>query len=228
LRAALEAWPNTDFIQAYGLTELCGVISHLMPEDHRSENVERLSSAGTLVPNAEVRVVDPDTLEDVPRGEQGELWFRSPQLMKGYHNKPEATAEAVTGEGWFRTGDIGRVDDGGYIFVEDRLKDMIISGGENIYSIEVERVLAEHPAVAEVAVIGVPDDKWGEVVKAVVSLEGTASEHELIAFCREHLAAYKCPKTVDIKDELPRNPTGKILKKDLRKPFWEGRDRATV
>jgi acyl-CoA synthetase (AMP-forming)/AMP-acid ligase II len=228
LRAALEAWPNTDFIQAYGLTELCGVISHLMPEDHRSENVERLSSAGTLVPNAEVRVVDPDTLEDVPRGEQGELWFRSKQLMKGYHNKPEATAEAVTEDGWFRTGDIGRVDADGYIFVEDRLKDMIITGGENVYSIEVERVLAEHPAVAEVAVIGVPDEKWGEAVKAVVSLEGEVSEADLIAWARERLAGYKCPKTVDVTDELPRNPTGKILKKDLRKPFWEGRDRATV
>jgi acyl-CoA synthetase (AMP-forming)/AMP-acid ligase II len=229
LRAALNAWPNTDFIQAYGLTELCGVISHLLPEAHRAEDhPERLSSAGTLVPNAEVRVVDPYTLADVPAGEQGELWFRSPQLMKGYHNKPEATAEAITEDGWFRTGDIGRVDDGGYIFVEDRLKDMIISGGENIYSIEVERVLAEHPAVVEVAIIGVPHEKWGEVVKAVVSLEGDATEAELIAFCRERLAAYKCPKTVDIADELPRNPTGKILKKELRKPYWEGRDRATV
>jgi acyl-CoA synthetase (AMP-forming)/AMP-acid ligase II len=229
LRQGLKAWPNTDFIQAYGLTELCGVISHLLPEDHREQDrEERLSSAGTLVPNAEARVVDPDTLEDVPEGEQGELWFRSPQLMKGYHNKPEATAEAITEDGWFRTGDIGRIDDGGYIFVEDRLKDMIISGGENIYSIEVERVLAEHPAVADVAVIGVPDPKWGEVVKAVVQLEGEASEKDLIAFCREHLAAYKCPKSVDVKNELPRNPTGKILKKDLRKPVWEGRDRATV
>jgi acyl-CoA synthetase (AMP-forming)/AMP-acid ligase II len=229
LRSALKAWPNTDFIQAYGLTELCGVISHLLPEAHRDPGrEERLSSAGTLVPNAEVRVVDPDTLKDVGEGEQGELWFRSAQLMKGYHNKPEATAESITEDGWFRSGDIGRVDDGGYIFVEDRLKDMIISGGENIYSIEVERVLAEHPAVAEVAVIGVPDEKWGEVVKAVVSLEGDASEQDLIAFCREHLAAYKCPKTIDIADELPRNPTGKILKKDLRKPYWEGRDRATV
>jgi acyl-CoA synthetase (AMP-forming)/AMP-acid ligase II len=229
LRAALKAWPNTDFIQAYGLTELCGVISHLLPEAHRNPGrEERLGSAGTLVPNAEVRVVDPDTLEDVPVGQQGELWFRSAQLMKGYHNKPEATAESITEDGWFRTGDIGRVDDEGYIFVEDRLKDMIISGGENIYSIEVERVLAEHPAVAEVAVIGVPDEKWGEVVKAVVSLEGDASEQDLIAFCREHLAAYKCPKSIDIADELPRNPTGKILKKDLRKPYWEGGDRATV
>ncbi|MBX7435376.1 long-chain-fatty-acid--CoA ligase [Mycobacterium sp. Y57] len=232
LREALKAWPNTDFVQAYGLTELCGVISHLLPEAHRAtDHPERLTSAGTLVPNAEVRVVDPDTLEDVPAGEQGELWFRSPQLMKGYHNRPDATAEAITPDGWFRTGDIGRVDDGGFIFVEDRLKDMIISGGENIYSIEVERVLAEHEAVVEVAVIGVPDEKWGEVVKAVVVVEsavGDVTEADLIAFARERLAAYKCPKTVDITDELPRNPTGKIMKKDLRKPHWEGRDRATV
>jgi len=232
LRAALAAWPNTDFIQAYGLTELCGVISHLMPEAHRAQDhPERLASAGTLVPNAEVRVADPNTLEEVPNGEQGELCFRSPQLMKGYHNKPEATAECITEDGWFRTGDIGRVDENGYIFVEDRLKDMIISGGENIYSIEVERVLAEHEAVVEVAVIGVPDDKWGEVVKAVVVLEGPLGEvleADLIAFARERLAAYKCPKTVDITEELPRNPTGKVLKKELRKPHWEGRGRATV
>lgn len=229
LRAALQAWPNTDFIQAYGLTELCGVISHLLPDAHRAtDNPERLSSAGTLVPGAEVRVVDPYTLEDVPTGQQGELWFRSAQLMKGYHNRPEATAEAITEDGWFRTGDIGRVDDGGYIFVEDRLKDMIISGGENIYSIEVEQVLAEHPAVVEVAVIGVPDEKWGEVVKAVVAVEGEATAEEIIAFARERLAAYKCPKSIDFADELPRNPTGKILKKELRKPYWEGRDRATV
>ncbi|MHA0285506.1 long-chain-fatty-acid--CoA ligase [Mycobacterium sp. C3-094] len=229
LRRALEAWPDTDFIQAYGLTELCGVVSHLLPEAHRDPGrEERLSSAGTLVPNAEVRVVDPDTLEDVPAGEQGELWFRSPQLMKGYHNKPDATAEAITEDGWFRTGDIGRVDDGGFIFVEDRLKDMIISGGENIYSIEVERVLAEHDAVVEVAVIGVPDEKWGEVVKAVVVVEQEVSEKDLIAFARERLAAYKCPKTIDITDELPRNPTGKVLKKELRKPHWDGRDRTTV
>jgi acyl-CoA synthetase (AMP-forming)/AMP-acid ligase II len=221
LRSALQAWPDTDFIQAYGLTEVCGVISRLMPEDHRADNEERLSSAGTLVPGAEVRVVDPDSLEDVPQGEQGELWFRSKQLMKGYLNKPEATSEAITDDGWFRTGDIGRVDEDGYIFVEDRLKDMIITGGENVYSIEVERVLAEHPAVAEVAVIGVPDEKWGEAVKAVVSLEGKATEEDIIAFARERLAAYKCPKTVDVLDELPRNPTGKILKKDLRQPHWE-------
>ena len=229
LHAALKAWPNTDFIQAYGLTEICGVISRLMPEAHRDEDhPERLVSAGQLIPDAEVRVVDPNTLEDAPTGEQGELWFRTPQLMKGYLNRPDATAEVITEDGWFRTGDVGRVDEDGFIFVEDRLKDMIISGGENIYSIEVERVLGEHPAVTEVAVIGVPDEKWGEAVKAVVALESDASEEELIAWCRERLAGYKCPKTVDIIDALPRNPTGKIMKKDLRKPFWEGRDRATV
>ncbi|KIU17844.1 long-chain-fatty-acid--CoA ligase [Mycolicibacterium llatzerense] len=231
LRQALQAWPETEFIQAYGLTEVCGVVSRLMPEDHRADNEERLVSAGVLVPEAEVRVVNPDTLEDVEPGAQGELWFRTPTLMKEYLNRPDATAEAITAEGWFRTGDIGRVDADGYIFVEDRLKDMIISGGENIYSIEVERVLAEHPAVSEVAIIGVPDEKWGESVKAVVTLEGSGegvSDSDLIAFAREHLAAYKCPKTVDFVDDMPRNPTGKILKKELRKPYWEGRDRATV
>jgi len=221
LRKALEAWPDTDFIQAYGLTEVGGVISLLAPEDHRSGDEERMGSAGRVVPGAEVRVVDPDSLEDVEPGKQGELWFKSKQLMKGYHNKPDATKEAVTEDGWFRTGDIGRVDDDGYIFVEDRLKDMIITGGENVYSIEVERVLAEHPAVAEVAVIGVPDEKWGESVKAVVSLEGEVTDEELISWAKERLAGYKCPRTVDIVDELPRNPTGKILKKDLREPHWE-------
>ncbi|KAA8969619.1 long-chain-fatty-acid--CoA ligase [Mycobacterium sp.] len=229
LRAALQAWPHTDFIQVYGLTELCGVISHLLPEAHRDEqHPERLLSAGTLIPAAEMRVVDPDRLTEVPTGQPGELWFRTPQLMKCYLNRPEATAEAVTADGWFRTGDIGRVDADGYIYVEDRLKDMIISGGENIYSLEVERVLAEHPAVAEVAVFGVPDERWGEAVKAVVTLTGTATEAELIAWSRERLAHYKCPKNVDIRQELPRNPTGKILKRELRQQYWHGRDRATV
>ena len=177
-----------------------------------------------------MKVVDPESLEEVATGENGELWFRTPQLMKGYLNKPDATAEVITEDGWFRTGDMGKVDDDGYVYVEDRLKDMIISGGENIYSPEIERVLAEHPSVMEVAIIGVPDDRWGETVKAVVSLkpDTEATEDELIAYCREHLAHYKCPKSVDILDALPRNPTGKILKRDLRKPYWEGRDRSTV
>ncbi|ORA71370.1 long-chain fatty acid--CoA ligase [Mycolicibacterium insubricum] len=234
LRAALEAWPNTDFIQVYGLTEVCGVITHLGPEDHRdTEHPERLVSAGKLVAHAELRVVDPDTLTDKPVGEQGELWFRTPQLMKGYRNRPAATAEAITPDGWFRTGDIGHIDADGYVFVEDRLKDMIISGGENIYSLEVERVLAEHPAVLEVAVFGVPDEKWGEAVHATVALAPDSGSADvdadaLITWCRERLAHYKCPKAVDLMPELPRNPTGKILKKDLRQPFWAGHSRSTV
>ena len=177
-----------------------------------------------------MRIVDPGTLEDLPVGEHGEIWLRTPQLMKGYLGKPEETAEVITEDGWFRTGDMGKVDDDGFVFVEDRLKDMIISGGENIYSPEVERVLAEHPAVMEVAIIGVPDDTWGETVKAVVALKpgAAATEEELIAYCREQLARFKCPKSVDIVEALPRNPTGKILKRDLRKPYWAGHDRSTV
>ncbi|HET7683875.1 MAG TPA: long-chain-fatty-acid--CoA ligase [Marmoricola sp.] len=231
LRAAIEAWPDTDFIQVYGLTEVCGVITHLMPDAHRDpDHPERLVSAGQCIPEAEVRVVDPDSLEDVATGEHGELWFRTPQLMKGYLNKPEATAEVVTEDGWFRTGDMGRVDADGFVYVQDRLKDMIISGGENVYSPEIERVLAEHPAVMEVAVIGVPDERWGEAVKAVVSLHPgkEATEGELIDYCRDHLARFKCPSSVDFLEALPRNPTGKILKRDLRTPYWAGRDSAVV
>jgi acyl-CoA synthetase (AMP-forming)/AMP-acid ligase II len=232
LRAAMEAWPETDFLQVYGLTEVAGVATQLSAEDHRNAvsagHPEWLVSAGKPIPGVEVRVVDPATLQELPTGEHGELWLRTPQLFKGYLGKPEDTAQVITDDGWFRTGDLGKVDADGYVFVEDRLKDMIISGGENIYSPEVERVLAEHPAVMEVAIIGVPDDSWGESVKAVVSLkpDATATEEELIAFCRESLARFKCPRSVDIIEALPRNPTGKILKRELRKPYWEGRDRS--
>ena len=229
LRQALDAFPDTDFVQVYGLTEVCGAVTQLSPEAHRdAAHPERLTSAGQPAREVEVKVVNPDTLEEVPIGQPGELCFRTPQLMEGYHNKPEATKEAITPDGWFRTGDIGRVDDGGFVFVEDRLKDMIISGGENIYSVEVERALTDHPAVMDAAVFGIPDEKWGESVKAVVELfEGQqASPEELIAWCKERLAGYKCPRSVDIMAELPRNPTGKLLKKDLRKPYWENRDRA--
>ncbi|TGD88875.1 long-chain-fatty-acid--CoA ligase [Mycolicibacterium sp. CH28] len=229
LRSALKAWPDTDFIQVYGLTEVCGAITQLSPEVHRDESrPERLVSAGQPAREVEVRVVDPDTLEEVETGQPGELWFRTPQLMKGYHNKPEATESSITADGWFRTGDIGRVDEDGFVFVEDRLKDMIISGGENIYSVEVERVLTDHPAVLDAAVFGIPDEKWGESVKAVVELSigGTTSEDELVSWCRERLAHYKCPRSVEISEALPRNPTGKLLKRDLCKPYWENRDRA--
>jgi acyl-CoA synthetase (AMP-forming)/AMP-acid ligase II len=229
LRAAMEAWPDTDFIHVYGLTEVAGVATHLLPDDHRDpRHPERRTSAGRPVPGCELRIVDPVTLEDLPVGEHGEIWLRTQQLMKGFLNQPEETSKVITTDGWFRTGDIGRVDDEGFVFVEDRIKDLIISGGENVYSPEVERVLAEHPAVMEVAVIGIPDDTWGEAVKAVVALHpgATATEQELIAWCRESLAGFKCPKSADIVDALPRNPTGKILKRALRQPYWQGRDSA--
>ncbi len=231
LRAAMGAWPETDFIQVYGLTEVAGVITHLMPEAHRdTAHPERLVSAGQVIPEGELRVVDPATLEDVAAGRPGELWFRTPQLMKGFLNRPEETAQVITSDGWFRSGDLGRVDADGFVYVEDRLKDMIISGGENVYSPEVERVLAEHPAVAEVAVIGVPDESWGEAVKAVVSLRpgADATETELVGWCRERLAHFKCPRSVDVLEALPRNPTGKILKRSLREPYWTGRERSVV
>jgi acyl-CoA synthetase (AMP-forming)/AMP-acid ligase II len=228
LRQALAAWPELNFVQVYGQTELAGVISALSPEAHRdAARPDRLTSAGTLLPGAEVRVVDPATGQDVTAGQPGEFWFRSAQRMMGYLNKPEDTAEAVTEQGWLRSGDIGHVGDDGFLYVSDRVKDMIITGGENVYSPEVEQAVAEHPAVAEVAVIGVPDDRWGEAVKAVVALRAgqQATEPEIIEFARERLAHYKCPSTVDITGALPRNPSGKVLKRTLRAPYWEGRGR---
>jgi acyl-CoA synthetase (AMP-forming)/AMP-acid ligase II len=228
LRQALAAWPGLNFVQVYGQTELAGVISALSPEAHRdAARPDRLISAGTLLPGAEVRVVDPATGQDVTAGQPGEFWFRSAQRMMGYLNKPDDTAEAITEEGWLRSGDIGHVGDGGFLYVSDRVKDMIITGGENVYSPEVEQAVAEHPAVAEVAVIGVPDDRWGEAVKAVVALRAgqQATGPEIIEFARERLAHYKCPSTVDITGALPRNPSGKVLKRTLRAPYWEGRGR---
>jgi acyl-CoA synthetase (AMP-forming)/AMP-acid ligase II len=231
LRAAMEAWPDTDFIQVYGLTEVSGVATHLLPDEHRNAaaegHPERLLSAGRAIPGYELRIVDPATGEDLPTGEAGEIRMRTPQLMAGYLNKPEATAEVIDDDGWFRTGDIGHLDADGFLYVSDRLKDMIISGGENIYSPEVERVLAEHPAVMEVAIVGVPDDRWGESVKAFIALKegATATGDEIIEFARDRLAHYKCPRTVDLVPALPRNPTGKVLKRELRAPYWEGRER---
>ena len=223
LREAMAAWPDTEFQQVYGMTEFGGVITVLNDAAHRDEaHPERLVSAGRPVAHAEMRIVNPVTLEDVPTGGSGEVWFRTPQATTGYLGKPEATAELITPDGWLRTGDLGRVDEDGFLFIEDRLKDMIITGGENVYSPEVERVLAEHPAVAEIAIIGVPDDKWGETVKAVVAFkpDQAVPPEELIAFARERLAGYKTPSSIDIVEALPRNPSGKILKRELRKPYW--------
>lgn len=222
LREALAAWPDTNFQQVYGMTEMCGVVTVLDDAAHRDEShPERLVSAGKPVQHAEIRIVDPGTLTDVPAGTSGEIWFRTPQATVGYLGRPEDTAELFS-DGWLRTGDVGRLDEDGFMFVEDRIKDMIISGGENVYCPEVERVLAEHPAVSEVAIIGVPDDRWGETVKAVVVFApgASATATELIEFCRDRMAAYKAPRSIDVIDVLPRNPSGKILKRDLRKSYW--------
>ena len=229
LRAALAAWPDSEFVQVYGMTELAGVITALMPDVHRDPSQEhRMASAGTPIPGVEIRIVDPVTNADVPVGSIGELWWRSAQTTPGYLGRPDATTEAIVEGGWLRSGDMGRVDEGGFVFIEDRLKDMIITGGENVYCPEVERVLVEHPAVAEVAVIGVPDEKWGETVKAVVVLtaDEKADAAELIDYARSRLAKFKCPSSIDIVGDLPRNPTGKILKRSLRKPYWDGRERS--
>jgi len=185
-----------------------------------------LRAAGIAMPGVELRVVDLEG-NDCAVGEVGEVWIRSPSNMVGYWNMEEATANAITPDGWFRSGDAGYLDADGYLYIHDRIKDMIISGGENIYPAEVESALMSHPAVADVAVIGVPDARWGEAVKAIVVRvpEGELSEQELIEFGREQLAHFKCPSSVDWTDALPRNPSGKILKTELREPYWRDEER---
>jgi len=230
MRASLKLFPGV-MQQVYGMTEQTGVVSVLGAADHDDPAVaHRLVSAGQAIAGVEIEIRDPMTGEPVPTGAPGEIWVRSEQVMGGYWGKPEATTAAITPDGWLRSGDGGHMDADGYIYVTDRIKDMIISGGENIYPAEIERVLAEHPALQDVAVIGVPDDRWGEVPKAVVVAKaGTVVDTaEVLAWCRERLASFKCPKTMDVVAELPRNATGKLLKKDLRKPFWEGRERRIV
>ena len=223
-----------DFVQVYGLTETTGAISALPSRDHDpgGPRGHLLRSAGRPWGDVGVRIVDPETGRDVPGGQVGEIWIQSVQNMRGYWKNPEATAAVfpegrdANGIGWLRSGDAGYLQDG-YIFMHDRVKDMILSGGENIYPAEVENVLMHHPAVADAAVIGVPSEQWGEAVKAVIVPRGGAdfSEREIIDYCRERLAHYKCPSSVDRVAALPRNPSGKILKTELREPYWKGRSR---
>ena len=214
---------GSKFTQVYGLTETTGAITSLRHEDHGDS---RLLSCGRPNLGVEVRIEAPDGTA-LSLGETGELVVRCPQVMAGYHNRPEATAESIV-DGWFHTGDAAALDEDGFIYIRDRVKDMIVSGGENIYPVEVEAVLAEHPEVVDVAVIGVPDVRWGETVKAiVVRTPGSAlDEAALIAFCRERLAGYKRPTSVDFVEVIPRNPTGKVLKRELREPYWAGETRA--
>lgn len=216
-----------DFIQVYGLTETTGGITCLPAEDHDpgGPRAHLLRSCGKAIADHEVAVFDSETLEPAGDGEVGEIWIRGPQIMRGYWKNPQATADSIREEGWFRSGDAGYVKDG-YLYIHDRVKDMIISGGENIYPAEIENVLMQHEQIADAAVIGVPSDRWGETVKALVTRSAESlTEQAVIEYCRKHLAAYKCPTTVDWIDVIPRNPSGKILKVELRKPYWEGKDR---
>ncbi|MGE2719370.1 long-chain-fatty-acid--CoA ligase [Mycolicibacterium celeriflavum] len=214
---ALERF-NCDLLQVYGQTETTGSITQLDRHDP-----ELLRSCGKPFPWVEVRIVD-DAGRDVPAGTVGELWTRSRQNMRGYWNNPAATAATITPDGWLKTGDAGYLDGEGYVYLHDRVKDMIVSGGENVYPTEVENVLMTHPDVADVAVIGVPDPTWGEAVKAIVvpAADASPGEADLIAYARDRLAGYKLPKSVSFADDLPRTPSGKILKRALREPYWEG------
>lgn len=223
LQQAVETM-DCDFAQVYGLTETTGAVTYLSPEEH--DGTEKMKSCGRVMRSAEIKIVNEDG-ETCATGVVGEILIRSKQNMKGYWRRPEATSEAVNEDGWFHSGDAGYLDAEGYLYVHDRVKDMIISGGENIYPAEIESALAGHPALADVAIIGVPDDKWGEQVKAVVVLKPDAqlSYDELQTYARERLAGFKIPRSMEVIDELPRNPSGKILKRVLRAPYWEGRDR---
>jgi len=226
MRQAMEVL-GCGFVQMYGMTETSGTIVALDPEDHVPEGSPRMRSVGTPLPGVEVKIIDEDGAE-VPVGTVGEIATRSSKNMSRYWNNEQATADTIDAEGWLRTGDAGYFDQDGYLYIHDRVKDMIISGGENVYPAEVENAIYAHPKVADVAVIGVPHEKWGEAVKAcVVVKEGEQlDEADVIAHSREHIAGYKCPKSVDFISALPRNPSGKILRRELRAPYWEGKDRA--
>jgi len=207
----------------YGLTESTGGVIALEPEDHDPGGPREhlLRSAGRPYPWVELKIVDPVSAVTLPPRSVGEVWLRGPNITPGYFNRPAETAAALTPEGWLRTGDGGYVDEDGYLFLTDRIKDMIVSGGENVYPVEVEEALAQHAGVADVAVIGVPDARWGEAVKAlIVPREGAPpAQEELIAFARERLAGYKLPRSVEFLDELPRTPSGKVLKGELRRRY---------
>jgi long-chain acyl-CoA synthetase len=230
LKKAMKAFPCVEFFQGYGQSEASPLLTALLPEEHVTEGDEkslrRLTSCGRPVIGVEVEIVD-DNDEPITPGQVGEVIARGPNVMMGYWKRPEETAQALRG-GWLRTGDMATIDEAGYIYLVDRKKDMIISGGENVYSTEVENVIYQHPAVREAAVIGVPDEKWGEAVLAIVTIKegATLPGDELIEFCAAKLADYKVPKSVEIcAVELPKSGAGKILKKDLRERYWQGRDR---
>jgi len=228
LKKAIEKLGNC-LVQLFGQAESPMTITYLPHRDHildgTPEQIKRLASAGFPRTDVEVKIFDSND-EELPLGEMGEIVTRSDLVMNGYWRNPEVTAETIR-NGWLHTGDIGYMDEAGYLFIMDRSKDMIISGGENVYPREIEEVLVTHPAVREVAVIGIPDPKWGEAIKAVVSLQPgkSATEEELIGFCKDNIASYKKPKSVDLVEELPKNNYGKILKRELRAKYWGSKER---
>jgi long-chain acyl-CoA synthetase len=221
LRRLLELFPGCRVTNNGGQTE-CGIFSGIRLDEHIGGPPEILNSAGRASINMEIKIVDENDKE-LPPGEAGELCVRGDGVMKGYWNKPEETAWSMRG-GWQHTGDVCKIDEEGYLYYVDRKKDMIKSGGENVYSKEVEDALYTHPAVAEVAVIGIPDEKWGEAVKALVVLkkQEKITAEELIAHSRNYIAGYKCPKSIDFLDSMPRTPLGKVDKPKLREPYWQG------
>jgi len=221
LRRSIEIF-RCRFTQVYGLTETTGAITSLRHEDHTGQ---KLLSCGRAMFGGEIRAVDPMG-EQVQPGEIGEIVYRGSGVMAGYWRKLEDTSAAIR-DGWFHSGDAGSIDEEGFVYIRDRIKDMIVSGGENIYPAEVESLLAGHPGVSDVAVIGVPDDRWGEAVKALVVRRPGAelTEQELIDWSRSRLAGYKRPRSVDFIEAIPRNPSGKILKRELREPYWAGQAR---
>lgn len=226
LKRCMALFPNARFVQMYGATETSGTIVYLPPEDHDVAGTPRMAGCGKPFPEVELRIGDAEG-NPLPPRTIGEVLVRSPLVMSGYHKLPDATASAFVKGGWYRTGDAGYLDEDGYLYLYDRVKDMIVSGGENIYPVEIENALHEHPGVRDCAVIGVPDERWGEAVKAIVVREPghDCTAEELIAFARERVASYKAPKSVDFVDALPRNPSGKILKKELRRPYWPQNER---
>lgn len=230
LRAALQTF-RCPLFGVYGLTETTGGVIQLRPEDHDPDGDRQhlLRSAGRPLPWVDMRVVDPVGDRDCPPGEVGEVWLRAPNVMAGYYNRGAETDAALMPGGWLRTGDGGFRDEDGYLFLTDRIKDMIVSGGENIYPIEVEEVLSQHPGVTDVAVIGVPDERWGETVTALVirAPASAVDAEELVAFAREQLAGYKLPRSVEFVAELPRTPAGKVLKRALRARYASPASRMT-
>ena len=229
----IKAFADINLYQTYGMTEAAPIVTSLDSQYHvvSGPGSEKLGSVGRPAPHVQLRIID-EQGADLPMGETGEVLARGDNIMTGYWNLPEQTAVALK-DGWYHTGDAGHIDADGFLFLEGRVKDMIVSGGENIYPIEIENVLSSHPAVHQCAVIGVPHETWGEAVHAVILLEDAASEppteRELITYCREKIATYKCPVSVSFRSEpMPLSPINKILKTELRKPFWEGRLSALV